>query len=225
MRNKLPNIQKIKQLYPMYLYLYIEICGLIFIPFILYIGWLMILTIVANKPFTEEMNYSSLKDLVFQYSIPFSVFFGILPVFYVLFFKRLKLKEINILPSKNKRYIFSVLLLIIIFTFVIIYAKQKLSTELFLVLVIHNFFVAFTEELLARGVILSLLLKVMGPLASIILNGVIFACVFHSAADFVINLILRLPLGILLAFLSYWTRSIHSSVLFHWLYNVVVEFL
>lgn len=86
MKNKLPDVKKVRQLYPIYLHLYIEICGLIFIPFVLYIGWLMILTIVASKPFTEEMNYSSLKDLMFQYSIPFSIFFGIFPMFYVYFF-------------------------------------------------------------------------------------------------------------------------------------------
>lgn len=225
MKNKLPDVKKVRQLYPIYLHLYIEICGLIFIPFVLYIGWLMILTIVASKPFTEEMNYSSLKDLMFQYSIPFSIFFGIFPMFYVLFFKRLKLKEINVLPNKNKWYIFSVVLLIIMSACVILYVKQKLSTELFLILIIHNFFVAFTEELLARGIILSLLLKSMRPIASIILNGIIFAFVFHSAADSTINLLLRLPLGILLAFLSYWTRSIHPSILLHWMYNVGVEFL
>jgi|GEM_PF-3191761 len=226
MNYKLFNVMhKIKQLYSLYLYLYIEICGLIFIPFMLYIGWSMILTRVANKPFTVEMSYSSLSELIFHYSIPFLVLFGILPLFYIVVFKKFKLNELNILPNTSKTYIFSFLFLIIVFAYVVIYAKQKISTDLFLVLIIHNFFVAFTEELLARGVIFSLLLKLMRASSSIIINGILFAFVFHSAADFTINLILRLPLGLILAFLTYWTRSIHSSILLHWIYNVVVEVL
>ncbi len=127
MRSKLPNTQKIKQLYPMYLYLYIEICNLLFIPtYITYsIGWLMILTMVANKTIyrrNELFKFKGFRALtIFSLSSYSLVVYY--QVFYVLFCQRVETKRNKYITAirKNKRYIFLVLLLIIIFTFVIIY--------------------------------------------------------------------------------------------------------
>ncbi len=89
-------------------------------------------------------------------------------------------------------------------------------------MVLHNFAVALSEEILVRGVILTELKKIFNVYSSIVIDALIFAFVFHANEDIKINLFIRFPLGLILALIATRVKSIHPCVLLHWAYNVAV---
>ncbi|QSZ26622.1 CPBP family intramembrane metalloprotease [Aceticella autotrophica] len=89
-------------------------------------------------------------------------------------------------------------------------------------MVLHNFAVGLSEEILVRGVILKELKKIFNVYYSIVIDALIFAFVFHANDNIEINLFIRFPLGLILGLIATRAKSIHPCVLLHWSYNIAV---
>ncbi|HAA64893.1 MAG TPA: CPBP family intramembrane metalloprotease, partial [Thermoanaerobacter sp.] len=175
-----------------------------------------------NKPIILDINkVTSLKDVIIFFSIPVIFFLGVLPVLYEKVYEKESFYSIGLVYGRNRIYIFWILV-----SFAILLASiltiYHIEQTLFFILVLHNFAVALSEEILVRGVILTELKKIFNVYSSIVIDALIFAFVFHANEDIKINLFIRFPLGLILALIATRVKSIHPCVLLHWAYNVAV---
>ncbi len=87
----------------------------------------------------------------------------------------------------------------------------------------HFFFVAVAEECMLRGVVHDQLRNFTeNKWVLCLLNGLIFAFVYHSNEDFLSNLLVRVPLGFILCFVRVKSDSLYPAITLHWLYNMAV---
>jgi len=200
----------------------VKISGLIAIPITLLIAFLFITSIFLNRPIILDINkVTSLKDVISFFSIPVIFFLGVLPVLYEKVYEKESLYNIGLVYGRNRIYIFWMLV-----SFAILLASilsiYRIEQTLFFILVLHNFAVGLSEEILVRGVILTELKKIFNVYSSIVIDALIFAFVFHANEDIKINLFIRFPLGLILALIATRAKSIHPCVLLHWAYNAAV---
>lgn len=87
---------------------------------------------------------------------------------------------------------------------------------------LHNFIIAFAEEVLFRYIILNLFLKKFSKWKSYLIGSLIFAVVLHLNGDFIINFITKFPAGIILCYLTE-KHGIQDSIFVHWSYNTLVS--
>ena len=90
----------------------------------------------------------------------------------------------------------------------------------------HDFFqnipISFAEEFWTKTVLFFLAKKVLNNNKWIILvSAGVFAFVTHINCDFLSNLMMRLPMGLLTACLYQYTNRLTYPVLIHFLYNVI----
>ncbi|MGH2332486.1 CPBP family intramembrane glutamic endopeptidase [Thermoanaerobacter mathranii] len=203
----------------------VKISGLIVIPITLLIAFLFITSIFLNRPIILDINkVTSLKDVISFFSIPVIFFLGVLPVLYKKVYEKESLYNIGLVYGRNRIYIFWMLV-----SFAILLASilsiYRIEQTLFFILVLHNFAVGLSEEILVRGVILTELKKIFNVYSSIVIDALIFAFVFHANEDIKINLFIRFPLGLILALIATRAKSIHPCVLLHWAYNAAVALI
>lgn len=91
---------------------------------------------------------------------------------------------------------------------------------------VHFLCVAVAEEIMLRSVLMDELrwLTRNKWLLSLI-NGVIFAFVYHSNEGFWPNLLVRVPLGFALSMVRLTAGSVYPAVGLHWFYNMLVTTL
>lgn len=85
-------------------------------------------------------------------------------------------------------------------------------------------FVSVSEEILVRGIIL---FELKGLLRrrwiAVFVSAIIFSLIFHSTDGIWINMLYRIPFGLFTAILYEKTDSLMSSILFHWIYDVLLS--
>ncbi len=87
----------------------------------------------------------------------------------------------------------------------------------------HFFFVAVSEEIMLRSIIMDELRFFTAKRWILcLLNGVIFAFVYHSNDGFLPNLLIRVPLGFALGMVREKSDSVYPAIALHWLYNMFV---
>lgn len=87
----------------------------------------------------------------------------------------------------------------------------------------HFFFVAVAEEIMLRSVLSHELEGFLqSPWLLCLVNGIIFAFVYHSNDAFLPNLLVRVPLGFALCLVRVKSGSVYPAIALHWLYNMFV---
>ena len=89
----------------------------------------------------------------------------------------------------------------------------------------HLAFVAFSEEFFVRGFLFCELGKGHGPWKTCVLTACIFAFACHSAEPFLVDLVVRLPLGIALGVCRIASGGIWLPCGIHFLYDIFVTFV
>lgn len=85
----------------------------------------------------------------------------------------------------------------------------------------HFLIVAISEEVILRSVIMyEMRTLVSNPFILCIMNAVIFAFVYHSSEDFLSNLLIRVPLGLVLSYSRLKSNDIYLPIMLHWAYNM-----
>jgi membrane protease YdiL (CAAX protease family) len=90
------------------------------------------------------------------------------------------------------------------------------------VVVAHFAIVAISEEYLCRGIIHHLTVKLLGRTLAVIATAIIFVFAFHSSTQVIVNLIYRMPIGVILGLLRVYTGNIYAPIAVHWIYDVVL---
>ncbi len=171
------------------------------------------------------LNYfaidSELLITIIGQSLPLFICFAVIPITILKLKDRVELKEIGI--SGNIQLLSGVLTtLLLIGVLLIVYLQIKQGNLNTLIpILIHLFFVALSEEVLTRGIIIRELRKIFSNNIALLLSALIFAFVFHSRENIVINLIIRVPLGLVFGKTYLVTKNIYASVAMHWLYNLL----
>lgn len=87
----------------------------------------------------------------------------------------------------------------------------------------HFFFVAVAEEIMLRSILAFELGEfVENKWLLCLVNGILFAFVYHSNDAFLPNLLVRVPLGFVLCLVRVNSGSVYPAIMLHWLYNMFV---
>jgi len=179
--------------------------------------------IVMMSSIFNSHNTNNLYILVmFQQSIPIFIAYGLIPcIIFKIYFKK-PLADIGF--KNNKHYFITIIDICIVGGFIAFLLFNKILNTDVGIYVIHYLFVAFSEELLVRGIILYLLEQLFyKEWMSILLSAIIFSLIFHSTDGVLLNLVYRVPFGVITAILYKKTNSLTSPIILHWLYNVLLS--
>ncbi len=106
--------------------------------------------------------------------------------------------------------------------YMIAFANEFGSIHIIAILMIHYLIVSIGEEYIYRHLILNMLKEKYGEVISILISAVMFAFILHNSEAFIINLLVRLPLGIVFGIVTVKTKSIKTSIIMHTMYNLVI---
>lgn len=82
--------------------------------------------------------------------------------------------------------------------------------------------VGLAEEFFYRKIILGRLLEIFNVSTSLIISSLLFAVILHNSESFIINITLRMFLGLILGAIAYKTKDIKDTVFIHTIYNLLV---
>ena len=89
--------------------------------------------------------------------------------------------------------------------------------------VLHFFVVAISEEILFRELQYTYFQKNANFIVGLIASSVIFGIVLHINDSMIVNVLLRIPLGMLLYAVRH-KFGLSASVSLHWIYDVIMSF-
>ncbi|ARJ50207.1 CPBP family intramembrane glutamic endopeptidase [Staphylococcus lutrae] len=151
------------------------------------------------------------QRLMYLYSTSISMLF----VFLIL--PALLYRKFN-LPIKffNNVFDYKYLIRLIIYILLIILNYQNIE------LLVAMLVVGLTEEFFYRKIILGRLLETFNVPVSLIISSLLFAVVLHNSESFVVNITLRMFLGLILGAIAYKTKDIKDTVFIHTIYDLLV---
>ncbi|SCT09787.1 CPBP family intramembrane glutamic endopeptidase [Staphylococcus caeli] len=82
--------------------------------------------------------------------------------------------------------------------------------------------VAISEEYLYRKIIFNRLLNYFNFFISATISSILFAFILHNAENFIVNIVLRLTLGLLFCWVTFKTKDIKDSIFLHLIYNLSI---
>lgn len=118
-------------------------------------------------------------------------------------------------PSLDKKKIIKDLWLYIAIGIILLFFFEKNA-------VLHFIVIAVAEEIHFRWFQYGYLEKNIGSKNAIIISSIIFAFVLHLNDNLILNLIIRLPLGIVLCLINN-RFGIGKSIASHWIYDVIAS--
>lgn len=105
------------------------------------------------------------------------------------------------------------------------YLVNRLDLVAFTSIVIKYSIVALGEELLFRYYIQNQLEKQFSILGATILQAVLFAFILHSGFPILLNLMIRVPSGIILTYLFKKSNNLPLVIAIHFLYNAIIHIM
>ncbi len=96
------------------------------------------------------------------------------------------------------------------------------SKTLIIALIVHYIAVGISEEYLSRVVILKLISEKYGKVASIVISAMIFSFILHNNESFIVNCMVRTPLGLVFGYITNKTNCSYYTMSLHALYDLVV---
>lgn len=196
------------------------------LPMIGFMAWVLCVPILFyGGMITSVDDAQGLGQTVFIFSLPMLIFFGVIPV--ILHLKRTSLMDLGLKFTADKKnlilFILNSSIVLVVFWQIIINAQ---SLEKALPVIIQLCIIGASEETLCRGIIYYEIDKGFhNKWISIILSSLIFAFLFHSGDTDLANLIIRMPLGIVLASVRCCTGNIYNSIIIHIWYNSLMFIL
>lgn len=190
---------------------------------------LFALTIGISLPVTGGINtdvnaISSFYTVLAIFSLPMILALAVVPLIFKTKLQRRSAAEMGLDCPKNALNIGFCALMTVgsAVLAVILSASPDLDTSALTVLV-HFLFVAVAEEIMLRCVIMDELKAFTGnKWVLCLLNGLLFAFVYHSNEAFLPNLMIRVPLGFVLSMVRLRSNSVYPAIGLHWFYNMLV---
>ncbi len=172
--------------------------------------------------FTNFNNPDGMVATLVSISFPFCIGYILYP--WVRFIKnREDLNKYGLVYRKNwiEGGIIFVSLAILVYCLIILYNRGEVLE--YLPLGVNFIFIAIGEEILTRGILIDKLKKIMKLDYAIWVGALIFSFIFHNNGGFMINLLIRFPLGLVLGYMYKYSKSLYGSIFFHLAYNVMVS--
>lgn len=194
------------------------------LPLILLFGLTIALSLVTTGALNTDVNGAGDFSTVFlSFSLPMVLALGAAPLLYKLGIEKCGAARLGLaLPRGKGSRIACVVMAAGSVLPVFMAGSQWLEVSVWTVWC-HFFFVAVAEELMLRSVILDELRAFLrNKWLLCLVNGAIFAFVYHSNSDFLSNLLVRLPLGFVLCLVREESDSVYPAIALHWLYNMFV---
>ena len=198
------------------------------IPLLAFMLWVIFVPIfLFGGMITSVDNAQNMQQTVIVFSLPMLLFFAILPVVSQL--KRGTEKiNLGLKLQKNKKNIIinTVNLCIMLLAFSYVFQQINLSLQEFLPMIIQLIAIGISEEVLCRGIIYYEIRNAFdNKIIAIVLSSLIFAFLFHSGDSDMANLIIRFPLGLILATVRCYTGNVYGSIEMHIWYNTIMLIL
>jgi membrane protease YdiL (CAAX protease family) len=191
--------------------------------FLLILGILLSTTLFFGNIETDINNVSGIINILITFTLPMFFSLFIIPAFIYIKILGNSWKSCGMVFNKQKINIYFCIISVLVSILAILNFYDNPNIYDKAGIIISFIGVAFTEEFITRGLLLSILREKINFTFCIILNGFIFAFVYHSSSDFFGNLIIRFPLGMFLTLLAIKTKNIYPGIFFHFAFNIFVN--
>lgn len=200
------------------------VCYISFPLILLFLLTIAISLIMTGGLNTNVNNANSFINVLLIFSLPMIVSLAIISLVIKIAVEKNSLEQLGVATPKKKNVIMCIVMSLTSIALAVILSNAKgLNVSAWTVL-IHFFFVAVAEEIILRSVILDELQYITtNKLLLCMINGAIFAFIYHSSEDFASNLLVRVPLGVVLCVIRIKCDSVYPAIAFHWLYNMFVS--
>ena len=109
--------------------------------------------------------------------------------------------------------------------YIMIYWEKFESVPMMLVIILHYTVVSLGEEFTNRKLILGLLGRRYKTWIAVVASAFMFAFILHISENFVINLLIRFPMGIVFGCIAVKTDTIAYTIVLHTIYNLIMLIL
>lgn len=202
----------------------IVICAYSILPLLL-LAFLVILlsSFFLDGITTDINNVNSIVEVILGFSMPMIIGLIIIPFIFQRRVRKRTLSQLGLSLKKSPKSIVTLTLLVIagVLISVIFIHHHELQLE---GMILSFVVVAVTEEFYVRGVLYHELENYWNAKVAIFVSSFIFAFVYHAGADFMLNLLFRLPISIILALIRYKFNNIYYCSVVHYIYNLLVNF-
>ena len=201
----------------------IEVCCYISLPLLSLIVATLVMSFCLSGEINSNINNVSSCGIMFlNFSFPMIVILGVIPTFILIISKKCTGRELGFIITKKSTYLILIICIGVITVCAVCLERQSLEISLTMI-IIHFLCVAISEEIMLRSILYYLTKKMFGCILNCIVNGLIFAFIYHSNEEFLPNLIIRFPLGFLLAYVRFRQDDVYASVGIHWMYNILIS--
>lgn len=149
---------------------------------------------------------------------------GVTILSYAWLFRDKPIKFLNNTNSEKQK-IFGYLLSIGLLMFLVFIIGQHKITNALELFVFGFLLTAIAEELMFRGLVEYRLENSFQPWQVIIIQAIIFAFLGHQGFDFISNVIIRIPLGIILSLVKRASGSYIPAIVAHFVYDSAIYVL
>lgn len=207
------------------IYFLLKLSTYIIIPLIAMMIWIVASSIIMCGSMTtsvDQMNGFMQTFVIF--STPMILFLAIIPVIIKVKYENKSLNELGLIYTNDKKNLIILainigILLIVAYRFI----GQNTADPVSLIsMITHICIIGITEEVMLRSIVYDEIRGKVNTVMTVIITALIFAFVYHSASDAQSNLLVRFPLGLILATLRAKTDNVYSSIVFHIWYNMMV---
>lgn len=193
---------------------------------------LFVLTILTSLLFSGAINVdvnaaNSFGQVFVSFSLPMLTALVLIPLALKIFGEHKTLESLGYCakPEKRSLLLCAALGLIVLGETYLLTSRQLLQVSA-ATICFHFFIVAVSEETILRSVIMDELQQLpLNRFFLCLVNAAIFAFIYHSADDFLANLLVRVPLGLVLSYARLKANDIYLPIMLHWAYNMGVTAL
>ena len=188
---------------------------------------LILLMVVFSWSFLGSINLNvneakGIIQVIIAFSVPMIISLVILPLLFWVLIQHNTLQSLGLIysPKKWSVVMCSGMGMIVLISTCYLTNNDEIKITAFTIC-FHFLVVAISEEIIMRGIIMHEISRVSSNGVIIcVVNAVVFAFVFHSNEDFLSNLVVRLPLGLILSFSKLKSKDIYLPIMIHWAYDM-----
>lgn len=96
------------------------------------------------------------------------------------------------------------------------------NTMFMVALIVHYALLGVSEEYISRVVVLKILSEKYNGVLSIIISAFIFSFILHNNENFIVNLLVRTPLGIFFGYITRKTKCAYYTMSLHAIYDLIL---
>lgn len=194
------------------------------LPLLGFMAWVVIFPLVVyGGMMTDINNAQGITQTLLVFSFPMLLFFVLIPVLLECR-KKVSMKELGLEFQVNKRNIIFLCanILIVLYMFGRLLAGGN-PFQMVLPMLLQLSAIGISEEIICRCILYHETKQILHKdLWALLITSVIFGFLFHSGDGDMANLMVRVPLGLILGSVRWYTGNVYNSILMHIWYNTLM---